>query len=360
MRTTTNNGITFKYPDELAFAFNPAIIIATGAGLNKMRIVVRYNSKKQSAEYDAFNTVCYVDIRGFLQYFFETSNLNLEYANDVQDTNICLSDVTLTIAAYNSTGAAIATVMTSLNVVWGALTYGETYNGFRVGKMWREFPYMLCVYSSPNGKIIVAPDGVMKKIVEMPDAPGVYAIPLTMYAKNFYDIYDFNGNIKQATFSNRFDLTFSNVAEGTYTHKMRINVGSNEYSNGVYLRWVDRHGFWQHYLFQGGSVKSSVTSDSDIIKNNLIAYDQTYGYQNINGRRQSYNRTDTQEICAPLVDSDTLNMLMDLPTSPIVDMYVNGGWVSVTIKAGTYTHSNEVLQDFVCNVESQDFYLQSF
>ena len=58
-----------------------------------------------------------------------------------------------------------------------------------------------------------------------------------------------------------------------------------------------------------------------------------------------------------MVDSDTFDMLQDLASSPVVDMYLGGDWMneedqwtSVTIKAGSYTKSRACLQDFVCEM----------
>ena len=58
-----------------------------------------------------------------------------------------------------------------------------------------------------------------------------------------------------------------------------------------------------------------------------------------------------------MFDSDTFDMLQDLASSPVVDMYLGGDWTheedqwtSVTIKAGSYTKSTACLQDFVCEM----------
>ena len=358
MRTLVNNGITFTYPDAVVFAYNPCIVMATGNNLSFLRAAVRYKTVEK-ADFAAYNKTAYADIRNFMQGKFDGADFAPNYDDTAKTTGTTINGAQIILQAYAEDGTLLASTNTYCTVVWGALAYGETFNGFRTAKMWRGFPFSFSFYTEGSGKLVVAPDGVMSKTVDMPFTPGIYSIPVAMSAKSYYDVYDFSGKLSQAAFSTTFDLTFSKVASGTYTHKARIYVGDNEYADGVYLRWIDRHGFWQQYLFRAGDTKAAISSDGEFMRNNLLAYDQSYGFQGINGRRQSYGREDTREICAPLVDSDTFDILMDLPTSPVVDMYVDGGWIAVTIKAGTYTKSGEDLQDFICNVVMPEYFLQS-
>lgn len=357
MRTYNSNGITINYPNAIAFAFNPFIVSVRGKDFDRIEIKSSINGKSITLGYSAYSNACYADLRQLTQSLYDGIDFSPEYDDGIINTNQIMN-LAITVQVYSS-DTLKAQTSAIFRIIWGALSYGEVYNGFRTAKMWRGLPYVFSVYSEGAGKLIIATDGVMRKVVDMPSVPGVYCLPLDTPAKDYYDVYDFSGTISQATFSNKFDLTFSSSTQGTYTRKMRIYVGDNEYSDGIYLRWIDRHGFWQHYLFRGGNTKAVVSSDGEFMRNNLLAYDQSYGYQGISGRRQSYGREDTREICAPLVDGDTFDMLMDLPTSPVVDMYVDGGWIAVTIKTGTYTKTGEDLQDFICNVVMPEYFLQS-
>lgn len=169
----------------------------------------------------------------------------------------------------------------------------------------------------------------------------------------YWNIYDYDGEIQQGTFDNTFDLTFSLATGGKQSLLLRIDRDDTE--SGIYLRWIDRHGFIRYWLFAAGEETREIASDLSFIRNNLDDY--LYGYYGDNGRRQGYNRTDSIKLCAPLVDRDTFDMLQDLTSSPVVDMYLGGDWtqeedewMSVTIKAGSYTKSTACLQDFVCEM----------
>ena len=171
----------------------------------------------------------------------------------------------------------------------------------------------------------------------------------------YWNIYDYDGEIQQGTFDNTFDLTFCLPAGGKQSLLLRIDRDDTE--SGIYLRWIDRHGFIRYWLFASGEETREIASDLSFIRNNLCGYSDIYGYVGDSGRRQGYERTDSIKLCAPLVDSDTFDMLQDLASSPVVDMYLGGDWMneedqwtSVTIKAGSYTKSTACLQDFVCEM----------
>ena len=48
MREITNNGVTLSYPDEIGFAFNPCLLVASGDELVKMTIDIRAGEKKET------------------------------------------------------------------------------------------------------------------------------------------------------------------------------------------------------------------------------------------------------------------------------------------------------------------------
>lgn len=348
MRTSTINRVTWRYPDKVAFAFNPCIIVAVGA--SQMDVTIG----ETSAHYDGFNGTCYADIRAYVQAAFSgisydvdyTANAKTELSRDIQVTcNTGSSELTFTVHA-----------------VWGALDYAETFNEFREAKVWSGYPFVFSVYSdgSADGRLLIKNDGVATSFIDLGTTEGIYNVLIPRAtAHTYYDIIDFNGTISQGTFSNQFDLTFSSVVQGTQRRIMRIWVADDEYTTGVYLRWIDRHGFWQHYLFRLGTRKVEVKASGVYMRNNLLSYDQSYGYQGGAGRRQGCERQDTYEICAPLVTQAIFDALQDLTTSPVVDMYLGGGWVAVTVKAGTYSRSGEELQDFECNVQINPTPIQS-
>lgn len=77
------------------------------------------------------------------------------------------------------------------------------------------------------------------------------------------------------------------------------------------------------------------------------------------------SRADIVPLCAPLVNSQTFDILQDVTTSPIVELYCGDDgnndpvWVDVGVQAATYTKNRDDLQDFAMNLILPEIPIQS-
>ncbi len=148
-----------------------------------------------------------------------------------------------------------------------------------------------------------------------------------------------------SVFDRTFDYTFFQTGENIALVNLII---SNE-TAGHYLRWVDRHGNLQYFLFTKGEQQlknklssNKVLQDEDI--NGLYFANLT--------RVRNIECTITHKCCAVNLSSDIFDYVSTIITSPIVDLYCgkdNDGkeiWLPVTIQAGTVKfYSNKILND---------------
>ena len=352
MRQTTINGITIKYADAVGFAFLPCIIKASGSGVSSIETTISRETKAHTYSVEAFADNCIMDYREYVQALFDGISFgNLDYSRESQKSNLGAT-FNITVKVKNSEGSNIAIFSYTTFYVWGAMRAGETWNGRKKLTWFTHFPFSFGIYMSEVDDLLVYADGrITSKLIELA-GQGIYEITskvLKAGAKS-YSIKDYGGKIQQATFDTTFDFTFYLKTSSKYTELAVINADNTE--KGIYLRWVDRHGFYRYWLFTQGDESRAISSDTSFLRNNLGEYDDTiFGYLGANGRRQGYGREDTIPLCAPLVDSETFDFLQDLTSSPVVDMYIGSNkWQSVTIKAGTYTKTTAELQDFVCNL----------
>ena len=355
MRQTTNNGYSFFYPDEVCFAFLPCIIRASGSNLSWIEVIIRWGNKERAYNVEAFNSECITDFKTYVQAFFD-GRINAAYDWTINyDSSVLNLLVGIEVNVYDDRDEQLASIDFTTNMVWGAPKYGETWNGYKRITWFTHYPFTFGIYLSKlNANLLIGYEGAPNKLLKIPINGMVdfYAGILPSGAK-YWNIYDYDGEIQQGTFDNTFDLTFRLTTGGKQSLLLRIDRDDAE--SGIYLRWIDRHGFIRYWLFAAGEETREIASDLSFIRNNLADY--LYGYYGDNGRRQGYERTDSIKLCAPLVDSDTFDMLQDLASSPVVDMYLGGDWkqeedmwMSVTIKAGSYTKSTACLQDFVCEM----------
>lgn len=355
MRQTEENNITIQYPDAVGFAFLPCIIKASGSNLSWIEVIIRYNNIERSYNVETLNGSCITDFKTYVQALFD-GRINAAYDWTIgYDSSVLNILVGIEVNAYDAGNVQLASIDFTTNMVWGAPKYGEMWNGYKRLTWFTHYPFTFGIYLSKlNTNILIGYEGAPNKLLKIPVNGMVdfYAGELPSGAK-YWNIYDYDGEIQQGTFDNTFDLTFRLTTGGKQSLLLRIDRDDAE--SGIYLRWIDRHGFIRYWLFAAGEETREIASDLSFIRNNLADY--LYGYYGDNGRRQGYERTDSIKLCAPLVDSDTFDMLQDLASSPVVDMYLGGDWtqeedmwMSVTIKAGSYTKSTACLQDFVCEM----------
>lgn len=355
MRQTTKNNITIQYPDAVGFAFLPCIIKASGSNLSWIEVIIRHINIERSYNVETFNGSCITDFKTYVQALFD-GHINAAYDWTIgYDSSILNRLVSIKVNAYDDGNGQLASIEFTTNVVWGAPRFGETWNGYKRLTWFTNYPFSFGMYlSKADTKLIIGYEGAPNKLLEIPNTNMIdFNAAILPSGARYWNIYDYDGEIQQGTFDNTFDLTFCLSAGGKQSLLLRIDRDDTE--SGIYLRWIDRHGFIRYWLFAAGEETREIASDLSFIRNNLDDY--LYGYYGDNGRRQGYNRTDSIKLCAPLVNRDTFDMLQDLTSSPVVDMYLGGDWtqeedewMSVTIKAGSYTKSTACLQDFVCEM----------
>lgn len=353
MRLYTDQDCSVQYADEIGFAFMPCIIKANGKDITSLELIMTSQGSTCKYSVDAFKTGCIMDYREYIQSFFSKDGMGyIDYTLDWDMNNLGL-DILFTVKLWAGSELKINFSFTTF-YVWGAMKLGETWGGPRRLVWFKHFPFSFGLYTSAATKVLIGYDAPPNKYLDITLA-GMFDVMgkvLPEHAR-YSIIYRYDGEIKQATFDNTFDLTFS-LGDGTQEELLRIDYDDSE--KGIYLRWIDRHGFYRYWLFTPMEEQRAVSGNGEFLRNNLMAYGDN-GYVGAYGRRQGYEREDTVTLCAPSVDSDTFEMLQDLTTSPVVDMYVSGDgsagtdvWQGVTIKAGTYTKTTQPLQDFSCNL----------
>lgn len=368
MREHRNSGVLLKYPDSVGFAFNTCLIVAEGDNLAKLNITISDGEKTERLTLDSLGNKCYGDVREYVQTFFDTLAFGSIDYNRKEKSKVGIK-LSFEIVAVFGNYSGSATFKFDVFYIWGALKLGgkEEYNGYRTLTWFKGYPFTFGVYIDKPSTLILARDGVDNRTISLTEQ-GVWNIPLLLTddANDRFTLIESSGSLPTATFDSSFDLTFSHSnASGERKEKMRINVVEACQENGYYLRWVDRHGFYCHYLFKVGEEQRKAISDNLFVRNNLLAYDDTYGYEGYTGRQQQMSREDSVALCAPLVDSATWEMLFDITTSPCVDMFVGYDvktflpkWVSVTLIPNSYVKSKVALQNFECHVLLPDVNIQ--
>jgi hypothetical protein len=365
MQSATVSGITFTYPDTPCMVFNPVPIKVEGS-LSRLRVEITDGVNTLAVTYNTPNGGI-VDVREYMQGMFTGMVMggDIDYTQQVK---VSEAGKVLTVKLSSLTSAGIANAVHTFTIfaVWGGLQARERYGQHRTVTWFMNYPFTVGVYfpaasnaaiginSSPQAPIPISAEGVYNLLID--DANG----------GRYMTIWDIIGTLDPATFEDVFDMTFTYTLNGTQQERIRIKLVTKDIDEGVYLRWIDRHGFWCYWLFKAGNVTRNVGSDGQWHRNDLNDWEETYHWQRTAGRRQTLTRNDVLPVCAPLVDSDTFDWLQDVTTSPCVDMYMGKDendlpkWTAVTIEAGSYTKDvKKPEQDFVMNVVMPETPIQS-
>lgn len=276
MRTQTSSLGTISYPDEICFAFNPMLIKVASNGCDRIRVVITYGGKSYTEiRYVGADNNAFVDIESYAQGFFDRRDWGNLSPSAAQTTGLGIT-INYTVVMSVGTNTHESHSFSSF-VVWGSMTSGEEYNGYRRVKWFTNFPFSIGLYADASSTIALCNDGSPTTTKQL-SGKGVWNVPLTSsVARKFITIQDNLGTLSATTFDDTFDLTFSMISSQRGRVVMRIDL-DKEADEGVYLRWIDRHGFYCYYLFKRGDEQRKVEAGGNFIRQDMMQYDDVYGY----------------------------------------------------------------------------------
>jgi hypothetical protein len=324
MRTEEFNGHTITYPDETCFAFNPQIVTVDRVTSDvSFRVGTYYSPVDKRSPIDGKVSI---DISEYIKAWMEVSPTDIP------------SHYSLSLSVI----IGEQTFATTLKPIWGAMNIGEVFNPSRTVTMFRKFPSTITIFNPDplNDYVQVRYDETDYKDFMINTGLRHWGFnEIFKNAKDFGIIKVLNTPEKPSTFQYTFDRTFKPIPDDA----VFIKVLFNDCDKGIYLRWLDRHGFLQYWLFQEGDLMGRSSNEGE--KLNVDYSDVKYAYNGMN-RYQGKTYQTTRKACATLVDRATFNLLSTIYSSPIVDIYIGESWIPVNIVAGSFTDSGSDLQDF--------------
>ena len=363
MRTKTIDDTTIEYPDEICFCFNPVVINIRGHAWARVQVMVidEDTSTLHQEIRNTFGGTCFFDISFYMQGAFDT-NLpgEIDYSTAGAEDSRLGRKFTVQLVMYESDDDFESFSFDTF-AIWGAMQVGERYNGDRTLTWFKNLPFTVGMYTAGAASVSVTADSVSKPAIAL-SARKVYNIKMKgLDASRELVLTLPPGTAGSSVFDHTFDYTFQALSNTGSTVRLLVN----NCTEGVYLRWVSRHGYYCYWLFTRGDESKQVANDGEFIRNNMQDYNYVNGYHGGSGRKQRKTEENTLPVCAPLVDSDTYDFLFQLALSPLVDMYagkdVNGDdrWLAVNVAVDTYSKTRAVLQDFTAEIILPETRVQS-
>lgn len=363
MRTKTIDDTTIEYPDEICFCFNPVVINIRGHAWARVQVMVidEDTSTLHQEIRNTFGGTCFFDISFYMQGAFDTGLPGeIDYSTAVAEDSRLGRKFTVQLVMYESDDDFESFAFDTF-AIWGAMQVGERYNGDRTLTWFKNLPFTVGMYTAGAASVSVTADSVSKPAIAL-SARKVYNIKMKgLDASRELVLTLPPGTAGSSVFDHTFDYTFQALSNTGSTVRLLVN----NCTEGVYLRWVSRHGYYCYWLFTRGDESKQVANDGEFIRNNMQDYNYVNGYHGGSGRKQRKTEENTLPVCAPLVDSDTYDFLFQLALSPLVDMYagkdVNGDdrWLAVNVAVDTYSKTRAVLQDFTAEIILPETRVQS-
>lgn len=363
MRTKTIDDTTIEYPDEICFCFNPVVINIRGHAWARVQVMVidEDTSTLHQEVRNTFGGTCFFDISFYMQGAFDTGLPGeIDYSTAGAEDSRLGRKFTVQLVMYESDDDFESFAFDTF-AIWGAMQVGERYNGDRTLTWFKNLPFTVGMYTAGAASVSVTADSVSKPAIAL-SARKVYNIKMKgLDASRELVLTLPPGTAGSSVFDHTFDYTFQALSNTGSTVRLLVN----NCTEGVYLRWVSRHGYYCYWLFTRGDESKQVANDGEFIRNNMQDYNYVNGYHGGSGRKQRKTEENTLPVCAPLVDSDTYDFLFQLALSPLVDMYagkdVNGDdrWLAVNVAVDTYSKTRAVLQDFTAEIILPETRVQS-
>lgn len=333
------DNMNIRYPD-LGFAFNPIRIFIENYTVNDSIIL---KSNNITIEREPLNNSMSFELSAIARSLFNRLDF---HKIEEQDTTLLKTldfEITNSDNSFSYTG--------SIPVIWGALQIGEIYSQNKTLTYFKGFPFTLPLYIEQNIYLQYKADNGILQNIGLLEA-GKHNIDITgINANNKIEFRSFTiESYKIADYT--FDFTFGPQRVDVCT-SLDITVDITDCPNdGIYLRWINKYGEYNYYLFQGSNISSTTKNNAIAFDNVYYATDLTNNYHHGTGKSIGKDIDRNQKLFTPLVNSQTYDMLIGLVESPVIDMFLGYNtdnsqkWISVSVAEGTFTKSTANLQDF--------------
>ena len=310
-------------PDEVVFAFNPCFLHLRDMSEQKVTIIITDASMGGDGQQVArivlqlYDGSADVDISAYLRSAFAG-----------------IGKRTDTFKPSANLSVSIGTVKFTMTVIYGAMLPGEVFNPSRTVRLWSAYPQIVPFFSFGGDTIFLQKD----------DAQGEESIN-GGYIGNF-DYYDNknesthmikDGQIAIRPSSEELTSTFSMQYDGTFTGIEGMTIINITIDNRpqcddhIFLRWLDKWGFWQYWLCKIGSVEVT-----DAVVGGAIAFLQGTTYSYYATRNIGKSLVKQVSACATNLTEEEWKMLSTIKGSINVCAFdtASQSWVPVNVSAG--------------------------
>lgn len=324
-----------EYPARYAFAFNPLLITVveeTGDVMRSAWIQIGDFLDERSP----INGEITFDVGPYSCALFDIGNIS--------DNRERIQPVSISVGVIDADGNSYSSDI-QIDIIWGAIAPTEEYNGLTSCRWFSRFPMKLEFFAQAGAKVYKEIDGKgTHTLVSTVSDMGIASIDLsgafegdTVVKKAALSVGDFVN-----VFDETFDFTFAN-----YESEWEITLKKDDSPCGVFLRWIDKHGFMRYFLFSEGEESTESEDYGDLLEQKYSAFGRYY--PNIY-RQQGKTVMRKMNIAALHLTREEYEYVRSVAFSPVVDMYMGddegtASWLPVLVSSGDTGREQKILED---------------
>ena len=324
-----------EYPARYAFAFNPLLITVveeTGDVMRSAWIQIGDFLDERSP----INGEITFDVGPYSCALFDIGNIS--------DNRERIQPVSISVGVIDADGNSYSSDI-QIDIIWGAIAPTEEYNGLTSCRWFSRFPMKLEFFAQAGAKVYKEIDGKgTHTLVSTVSDMGIASIDLsgafegdTVVKKADLSVGDFVN-----VFDETFDFTFAN-----YESEWEITLKKDDSPCGVFLRWIDKHGFMRYFLFSKGEESTESEDYGDLLEQKYSAFGRYY--PNIY-RQQGKSVMRKMNLAALHLTREEYEYVRSVAFSPVVDMYVGddegtASWLPVLVSSGDTGREQKILED---------------
>lgn len=317
------------------FGFNPCFLTFSGiTTTDKVLIAFQENSEYGSGE--VFGTMTVHLLNGYAHVDI-SAYLRAEFGGRAKGTGIFRTSSR--VAVQIGDGESLEEEL-EYTVVYGAMLPGEVFNASRSVRLWSAYPQVVSFYhgSQMNRDSYIY-------LQKDTSAPVAWQLPQGDFDDPAISVYDNqaestpmveSGQIiisprqgVPSSFSMQFDGTFTNIEGDTIINITVDNIPQCD--DHIFLRWLDKHGFWQYWLCKVGDVQLT-----DAVVGSALTFLTGTTYPYYATRNIGKSLVKQVSACATNLTKEEWQMLSTIKGSVNVCAFdtASRSWVPVNVAAG--------------------------
>ena len=324
-----------EYPARYAFAFNPLLITVveeTGDVMSSAWIQIGDFLDERSP------------INGEITFDVGTYSCALFDIGNISDNRERIQPVSISVGVIDADGNSYSSDI-QIDIIWGAIAPTEEYNGLTSCRWFSRFPMKLEFFAQAGAKVYKEIDGKgTHTLVSTVSDMGIASIDLSGAFEG--DTVVKNAALSVGDFVNVFDETFD-FTFANYESEWEITLKKDDSLCGVFLRWIDKHGFMRYFLFSKGEESTESEDYGDLLEQKYSAFGRYY--PNIY-RQQGKTVMRKMNIAALHLTREEYEYVRSVAFSPVVDMYMGddegtASWLPVLVSSGDTNREQKNLED---------------